>query len=196
MQINKIWRTSSPPELTAIMNSQTAVNICFPTCIEINQWCIHSIKIPVRAWTCSWCPSLCWGGCGAVSLQEEGWGIFLCRVEKKLYSFREDQGRLTALLAGEQEEQTLRNSPYFFFLKKMMAFPIFWVMKKNTVEFWTCNLEFIFSIPRQCMCRTIGYLWMPCFRPTTWRTWSSVQSNLISFAAMRFQLIDMQVINN
>lgn len=116
-------------------------------CIEIKWWCTHSRKIPVRARTCCWFPSLRWGSCGAVPLQ------FLCRVRKKLYSFGEDQGRLPAGLPGGKEHQTLRGSPCFFFLKGMMEFPVFWVMKKNTVEFWTCNLQFGFSMPKQYLCR-------------------------------------------
>lgn len=154
-----------------------------------------SRKLPVRAWACCWCPSLCWGA-GGLCLCRRRSGNFSGRVGKQLYSFGEDQGRLPAGLPGEKENQTLRSSPHFFFLNKMMTFPVFWVMKKNTVEFCTCNLQFIFSMPKQYLCRTIGCLWMSCFRPTTWRTWFFFQSNFISFPAMRFQLIDMQVINN
>lgn len=55
------------------------------------------------------------GGCRAVSLQERGWGCIFCRVEKQLYPFGEDQGRLPALLGGELEDQTLAEEQTLFF---------------------------------------------------------------------------------
>lgn len=112
---------------------------------------------PIRAWLCSWYLSRCWGAMG----------LCLCRRRSGAVSSAEQKSSssgLPALLAGELETRPWqRNSPYFFFLNKLMTFPICWETKQKTVEFWSCNLQIILNTTRQYLCRSIGCLWMPYF---------------------------------
>lgn len=58
-----------------------------------------------------------------MSLPEKLWGCLFCRVQKQLYCFGEDQGRLPTLMAGELEDHTLtEEQPRFFFILKLVDY--------------------------------------------------------------------------